>query len=513
MNQGEYFKEISGDLTNGGKKGDVAYGTLTSVHESDLEFGLIYTGSDDGFVQVTRDNGENWTNVTPKGLAETLINAIEVSPHDPATVYVATTRYKFNDQTPALYKSTNYGKSWKNITGNLPTDEYTRVVREDTERKDLLLAGTFRGVYVSFDGGGKWSRLKLNLPVTPITDLAIKDNDLVVATMGRSFWIFDDMALLRQYDGNTTVEKLYTPETAIWSNWRGGMNSSSSTGTDSFEGVNPATGMIIYYNLPKIDKKKTLTLEIRDSNGNLVNQFSSKKDSTYVKYEGSPSIKATVPTKKGLNRFVWDMRHSMLKGLPKVYIEGSFRGHKVIPGTYELKLTYGDKVMESSAVIESNPLYEVTPQDYLAYHEFMTAGEKTYNEMTQMTINMFELQGKLKEVIGQLKGTERAELLKEAKSLQSEMKAWDSIMVQRLSKAYDDVENFENGFTAHYITAINQMDGSIVKITEGARKKVSELNAQWDVYKKSGKDILEIKVPALNKSLFDSGIGVLYSKK
>jgi hypothetical protein len=489
------------------------YGTLSYVVESPHEAGVIYTGSDDGKVYVTRDNGENWANVTPKDLPETLVNAIEVSPHDPGTVYIATTRYKFNDQKPSLWKSTNYGKSWKNITGNLPADEYTRVVREDPERKDLLVAGTFRGIYVSFDGGGTWSTMKLNLPVTPITDLVIKDGDLVVATMGRSFWIFDDMSLLRQYDAKPGQAKLYAPEKAILANWWGGMNSNSATGEGTLEGVNPATGMVIYYNLPKWDKKDTLVLEIRDASGTLVNRFTSKNDSTYVKYEGSPSKKDVLTVKEGLNRFVWDMRHEMLPGAPKVYIEGSFNGHKAIPGSYNLKLTYGGTVLETPAVIGNNPLYDISQKEYEDYHEFMSKAESTYREMTVMTNRLYEIQARLKEVIGQLNDPAQEALRTEASGLLRELKAFDASMVQRLSKAYDDVENFENGFTAHYLTVINQVDSQIPKVTEGARKRMAELNGEWEGHRKKGKELMESKVPAMNKALFDSGYGALYAKK
>ncbi len=489
------------------------YGTLSYVAESPHEAGVIYTGSDDGRVYITRDNGKNWTNITPKGLPETLVNAIEVSPHDPATVYIATTRYKFNDQKPSLWKSTNYGKSWKNITGNLPADEYTRVVREDTERKDLLVAGTFRGVYVSFDGGGTWSSMRLNLPVTPITDLVIKEGDLVVATMGRSFWIFDDMSLLRQYQSDSKQAKLYKPEKAILANWSGGMNSNSATGKGDFEGVNPATGMVIYYNLPKLEKKEEVVLEIRNAKGDLVNRFSSKKDSTYVKYEGAPSEKDALTANEGMNRFVWDMRHDMLPGVPKVYIEGSFDGHKAIPGTYSLKLTYRDATLETEALIENNPLYEISQEEYVAYEEFMSQAEKSYREMTTMTNRLYEIRNRLKEVAGQLNDPANASLKSDAASLLKELKAFDDSMVQRLSQAYDDVENFENGFTAHYLTVINQSDSSIPKITEGARKKIAELNSQWEAHRKKGKELMDKKVPEMNKALYDSGFGALYAKK
>ena len=487
------------------------YGTLSYVIESPHEAGVIYTGSDDGKVFITRDNGENWNDVTPKGIGETLVNAIDISPHEPGTVYIATTRYKFNDQTPSLWKSTNYGKSWKNITGNLPADEYTRVVREDTERKDMLFAGTFRGVYVSFNGGGTWSALRSNLPVTPITDLTVKDSDLVVATMGRSFWIYDDLGLLRQWDNKPNEAKLFSPEPAILANWWGGMNSNSATGKGDFKGVNPATGMVIYYNLPEVKKGSVLTLEIRDAQGKLVNSYSSKKDSTYVKYEGAPSKKDVLTGKIGLNRFVWNMRHDMLLGAPEVYIEGSFSGHKAIPGTYSLKLSYGDKVLETTAEIKNNPLYEISQEEYMAYDEFMSKAEKSYNEMTQMTNQLYEIQQKLAKVVGQLNASEQAGLKSDAQTLLKELKAFDATMVQRLSKAYDDVENFENGFTAHYLTAINQTDSSIPKVTNGARSKMKELNATWAGHKKTGEELMNNKIPAMNKKLFDSGFGALFA--
>jgi photosystem II stability/assembly factor-like uncharacterized protein len=525
--EGITWEEISPDLTynddskqgKGGAPytneavGAENYGTLSYVIESPHEAGVIYTGSDDGKVFITKDNGENWKDVTPKAIGETLVNAIDISPHDPGTVYIATTRYKFNDQTPSLWKSTNYGKSWKNITGNLPADEYTRVVREDTERKDLLFAGTFRGVYVSFNGGGTWSALKSNLPVTPITDLTVKDSDLVVATMGRSFWIYDDLGLLRQWDSKPNEAKLFSPEPAILANWWDGMNSNSSTGMGDFKGVNPATGMVIYYNLPEVKKGSVLTLEIRDAQGKLVNSYSSKKDSTYVKYEGAPSKKDVLPAKKGLNRFVWNMRHDMLLGAPEVYIEGSFRGHKAIPGTYSLKLSSGDKVLETTAEIKNNPMYEISQEEFMAYDEFMGKAEKSYNEMTRMTNQLHEIQQKLTKVVGQLNAPGQAELKSDAQTLLKELKTFDAAMVQRLSKAYDDVENFENGFTAHYLTAINQTDSSIPKVTNGARNKMKELNATWAGHKKTGEELLNNKIPAMNKKLFDSGFGALFATK
>ncbi len=486
------------------------YGTISYMVESPHEMGVFYTGSDDGLVYRTKDNGVNWENVTPKGLEETLINSIEVSPHDPATVYIATTRYKFNYFTPALYKSTNYGQSWKLISKTLPKEAYTKVVREDTARKDLLFAGTVEGVYASWDGGLHWKSLQLNLPKTPITDLKVAHNDLVVATQGRSFWILDDLEFLRQTEGQAAKNtKLYTPTAAFWAHWYSSMNSNSPSGQDSFEGVNPATGMVLYYELNDTSKEQPIHLQILDAEGRLVNEFHSDKDPNYKSYEGAPSPPKTLMNEKGLNRFVWNLRHRSLPGAPEVYIEGSYSGHKAIPGRYTIRLKQGELILETKAEIIPNPEISLSKEDYQVYHEFMSGGEAAYTEMTMLTNRMYSTQQRLKQLLKKLDQDGLKKLHKQGKNLLKAMSDWDAKMVQRLSKAYDDVENYENGFTAHYITLINQVDSDIPKITVGAKSRMKELNAEWAVLKKEGQAIQSDLIPAFNQACYEQGIGVL----
>lgn len=522
--EGLSWEVISPDLTrnedkkqgNGGGPytneavGAENYGTISYMVESPHEAGVFYTGSDDGLVYRTKDNGISWENITPKGLEETLINSIEVSPHDPATVYIATTRYKFNDFTPALYKSTNYGQSWTLISKTLPKDTYTKVVREDTARKDLLFAGTVAGVYASWDGGLHWKSLQLNLPKTPITDLKVAHNDLVVATQGRSFWILDDLEFLRQTEGQAAENtKLYTPNPAFWAHWYSSMNSNSPSGQDSFEGVNPATGMVLYYELNEASKEQPIHLQILDAEGRLVNEFHSEKDSDYKSYEGAPSPSKTLMNEKGLNRFVWNLRHRSLPGAPEVYIEGSYSGHKAIPGTYTIRLKQGAVVLETKAEIIPNPEISVSKADYQAYEEFMSAGEAAYTEMTRLTNKMYSTQQRLKQLLIKLDQDGLKKLHQQGKDLLKAMSDWDAKMVQRLSKAYDDVENYVNGFTAHYITLINQVDSDIPKITVGARSRMKELNDEWAVLNKEAQAIQSDLIPAFNQACYEQGIGVL----
>ncbi len=281
---GKTWTEASPDLTRNEKAkqgkgggpytneavGAENYGTLAYILESPQEKGVIWTGSDDGLVHLTRDGGKTWKNVTPNGLQECLINAIEVSPHDPATAYIATTRYKFNDHTPGLYKTTDYGKSWTKITNGLPNNAFTRVVREDEQQKDLLFAGTELGLFISRDGGKDWSAFQLNLPIAPITDLKIHRGDLIAATSGRSFWILDDLGLVRQYQKNIKNLTVFQPENAFIANGRSELDKTDDafTGSTSKEGVNPANGIVVYYYLPEVNKDAVISLDIKDEGGN-----------------------------------------------------------------------------------------------------------------------------------------------------------------------------------------------------------------------------------------------------
>ncbi len=471
-----------GPLTNEAV-GAENYGTLSDIVESPHESGVIYTGSDDGMVYVTKDNGKTWKNITPKKLPETLINSIEVSPHDPATVYIATTRYKFNDFSPAIYKSSNYGKTWKNISSDLPMGQYTRVIREDSKRKDLLFAGTFSGVYCSFDGGSHWSKLTLNLPNTPITDLKVAHDNLIVATQGRSFWILDDLDFLREYPFQKG-DFLFVKEHSILANWYSQMNASNPSGVQAFSGVNPASGLVMYYNLSEVKEDSKLKINIYNSRNELVNSFSSSVDSTYISYEGAPGRDPRLSMQKGLNRFVWDMNHFSLPGIPKAYIEGSFSGHKAIPGKYRIELDFDGLARSQYAYIDYNPMYNMTEEDYRSFESFMQSAESTYTEMTDMVNSLYQKQLKLKE--RQSNGDNSLELT----TILNKFEEWDGKMVQRLSQAYDDVENYENGFTAFYITLINQVNSGLPRVSSGANSQKEVLDLAWEILKEEASVLL-----------------------
>jgi len=520
---GTTWEEVSPDLSKNEKEkqgkggapytneavGAENYGTISYVMESAHERGTIWVGTDDGLVQLTRNGGESWENVTPKNLTECLVNAIEVSPHDPATAYIATTRYKFNDKTPALYKTNDYGKTWTNISKGIPDGAYTRVVREDDQRKGLLLAGTETGVYISWNDGSSWQPFQLNLPTTPINDLIIKHNDVIVATSGRSFWVLDDWELVRQYNSTKGELQLFQSAEVVLSTGGSSLNSNNSDGTNPLYGVNPATGAVLYYHLPKLEEKTPLTLTIKDAKGRIVNAFTSTKDSSFKSYAGGPPSPPILSLKKGLNRFVWDLHHTIMPGVPKAYIEGSYRGHKSIPGTYTMELTYSDETLTQELVIKANPLYPSTLEDYKTYDSFMSEMEASFMDMHHKVNRIYKAKTQISKILGQLK---EEKIKSQGEKLLQKMTAWDEDMVQRKSKAYDDVENFPNKFTANYLFLINHCESSLPRINQPSRDRKEELDQQWATLKIRAVEIMETDVPVFNELLWEHGMGAIWEK-
>ncbi|BDQ12714.1 WD40/YVTN/BNR-like repeat-containing protein [Sediminibacterium sp. TEGAF015] len=519
---GKTWEEVSPDLTRNEKEKQVKpgvpftnesvgaenYGTLSYVIESPIEKGVMYTGSDDGLVYITRDGGANWKNITPAGLAECLINSIEVSPFDKATVYIATTRYKFNDHTPGLYKSTDYGKTWTNISNGIPAGSFTRVVREDDKRKDLLYAGTENGVYISYNGGKNWSSFQLNLPNTPITDLRVHQDNLIAATSGRSFWILDDLTLIRQYKAPLNNLTLYQPAPAILATGSSELdgNNPDFDGTNPTRGVNPATGIVLYYELPELKENAEVKMSIKDAAGKIIRSFSSKADPNYKRYDGAPPRDPQLSIQKGLNRFVWNLRHSTLPGVPNTYIESSFRGHKSIPGNYTITLEADGKTVTTMATILSNPTYPTTAEDYKEFETFMSGMEDNVKEMHNLVNELFSKKQQLDQII---KNLPKGDVKSKAEELLKKMKAWDEEMIQRKSTAYDDAENFLNKFTAYYMFLMNHAESDIPSINKPSKDLLQHYTAQWTELKARGEAINNVDIPALNQLLFKEGIGAI----
>jgi len=375
---GMHWAAISPDLTRNDKSkqqpsggpiniddtGTEYYDTIFAVAESPVTKDLIWAGTDDGLIHVTRDGGKNWANVTPKDLPKwSRVSLIDASPHDAGTAYVAIDRHQLDDYRPYIYKTGDYGKSWTKITKGIPETTFVRAVREDPKKRGMLYAGTETGVYVSFNDGTDWRSLQLNLPTTPIHDLVVKNDDLVLATHGRSFWILDDVSPLRQFGDEFPKQDahLYTPSPAYR------MHNVEDPPKPVLVGQNPPPGAVIYYSLKEAPKGETV-IEILDAAGNVVRKYSSNKtqdlDEPLDPEDKKPEKE--IKPEAGLNRFVWDLRYQGASRVPDYYLfeyrDGS-RGPMAMPGKYQVRFTVDGKSQTVRMELKLDPRVNVSQAD------------------------------------------------------------------------------------------------------------------------------------------------------
>jgi photosystem II stability/assembly factor-like uncharacterized protein len=381
---GMHWTAISGDLTRNDKSkqqpaggpitiddtGTEYYDTVFSIAPSPLAKGLIWVGTDDGLVQITRDEGKNWTNVTPRNLdlADwSRISLIEASPHDPGTAYVAVDRHQNDDLAPYIYKTSDYGATWSKITTGIPDRDFVRAVREDPKKKGLLYAGTERGVFVSFDDGAHWRSLQINLPITPVHDLVVKDDDLVLATHGRSFWILDDVSPLRQFadsgaNGAAAEDMhLYQPATAFR------VHIGESPARFVFTGKNPPNGAVIYYYV-KAEPKQEVKIEILDAAGTVIRDYSSKKTEPLDEPRDPDDKKPEkqIKPEAGLNRFVWDLHYEEANRVPGYFLweyNDGAKGPLALPGKYQVRLTANGKSATAPFELKIDPRVTTSQND------------------------------------------------------------------------------------------------------------------------------------------------------
>jgi len=414
-----HWQAISPDLTRNDKEkqkvsgGDITlddsgteyYDTIFALAESPLKKGLLWIGTDDGLIQLTQDEGKTWTNITPKDMPEwARVSQIDASAHDAGTAYVAVDRHQFDDLRPYIYKTSDYGKSWTKLTQGIPDTAFVRVVREDPKKRGLLYAGTETGLYVSFNDGANWRPLKLNLPTTPVHDLVIKDNDLVVATHGRAFWILDDLSPIRQYSDDIAQKDafLYTPATAYRMQAGAGGERHASKRT----GQNPPAGAVIYYFLKDAPKADTeAKIEILDASGKVIRKYSSAE---YNSLEEPLDPDDKKPEKQlkpdaGLNRFVWDLRYEEAHHVPGYYLweyGGGARGPVAVPGHYQVRLTVGSQSQTAAFDLKLDPRVQVSQADL---EEQLNLLLQTRDELSRV----YDTVNQIQDVRSQLSGLKR----------------------------------------------------------------------------------------------------------
>lgn len=481
-----------GPFTNEAAGGE-NFNTITALVESQHEEGVLYAGTDDGLLQITKNGGSSWQNITPKNIPDGIINSIDISEHDPATAYVVIMRYKSMDLASHIFKTEDYGTTWTKIIKGLDDPNgFARVVRADKKTKGLLYAGTEVGLYISTDDGANWQPLKLNLPVVPINDLVIQDNDLVAATSGRGFWILDDLSALQQASPLLDKLTLFQPKNT----YRIFGGTSKAVG----QGQNPKSGVSLDYYLPEAIDSLDLKLEILKNN-KAIRTYTSQKPEGFKTWPGGPSAPQVLPSKKGFNRFTWDFARESLPSIDKVFVLGGLNGSSVSPGTYTAKLSLENDSSEVTLNVLQNPLVNATTADFDEQQQLLLQIEDTLKAMHESVNNLRSVKAQLKTYQKLLEEKEDAkDLLETGEVLVQRIETWEENLIQSKQKTFQDVINFNNKLNAQLIRLASYIDEADPKVTTGAKTLFKDLMKDWAMYKSEHDAIISTEMKAFNEA-------------
>jgi photosystem II stability/assembly factor-like uncharacterized protein len=474
------------------------YCTIFAAAESHHDPQTIWTGSDDGLIHLTRDGGKNWTNVTPANLPEwSMINSIEVHPTEPGGLYVAATRYKLDDFRPYLYKTLDYGASWTKIDAGIPETHFTRVVRADPNRKGLLYAGTENGMYVSFDDGGSWRTFQNNLPITPITDLTIKNGDLIVATQGRSFWVIDDLSLLHVWEPGLTQRPVHLFPTRPVHRIGGGRGEASKTA-----GANLKSEMAVRFWLDEATAKNNLlSVTLTDPFGNVAHRFASKPESGESKLEA----------KAGLNTVAWNMQYPEAEKFEGMILwGGGTQGPKAAPGTYRVELQVGDQVQRSEVELLVNPTLDASVEDLQTQFQFLVQVRDKVSQIHRAIKKIRELRVQLEAFKQRFGGNESYQpLLAIAEKLLSETQAIEEALYQTKNRSSQDPLNFPirlNNRISYLASVAGHGDN---RPTVQVQALFGELTALADAELEKLQALLATQVPEFNQKFLELSVPYL----
>lgn len=558
--EGQSWQPISPDLTRADPEtlkptggpvnldaiGAETYATVFALAESPHERGVLWAGSDDGLMHITRDGGASWTEITPPELPPfTMISCIELSPFDRATAYVAATRYKHDDYKPYLFKTSDYGASWQRIDTGIPEHDFTRVIRCDPVRQGLLFAGTETGIYLSLDDGASWSRFQLNLPVSPIHDLLIKDGDLIAGTHGRSIWVLDDLTPLRELPAELGAAYLAPTRPAIryligvdWTQPEPGTNYIGSIGgafrmakdasgelqrKDLDVGTNPPRGAVIGYYLAEAPGEP-ISLRISDAAGNELRHFTSKPEpATPAEGEGEgqqepkPDDKAPkLPAKAGWNRFVWDLRiapATKIEGTDPV-AEAEVPGPRVPPGTYQLTLTVGGQSYTRALQVVKEPDITTSDADIQAQTDLAMRIHRTLDGACKAVNRMRDLRAQLDGWVKRAEGVKGGESVREAaRSLRdSVLEIEKTLVVPGLRPGWADNLN-------HGVRLLEKLKSlpAVVELgeyrpTDAAEAVYAHLAGQIEEQIGRFNALVESALPGLNARIAELGPGAVMAR-
>jgi len=558
--EGQTYKPISPDLTRhdprtlGASGGPITkdqtsveyFATVFTIAESPRTAGVIWAGSDDGLVHITRDGGKTWKNVTPAGLPEwARISMIDASNFSAGTAYLAANRYQLDDMKPYLYKTSDYGATWTPITNGIPATEFTRVLREDPERAGLLYAGTERGVWVSFDDGANWQSLRRNLPIVPIHDLAVKEGDLIAATHGRSFWILDDLSALRQMgpDIPSAAAHLFKPRKIYRAGFGGGGGSGAAGGHPT--GGNPPSGAVVYYSLAQ--PRQLVTIDFLDPQGKIIRSFTSQQDpkvaadsihADSIRTARNDSLRRAgvapdttaraeargeetppseegpvrrpppprVANKAGLNMFAWNLRYPDPSVFDNMILwAGSIAGPVVLPGTYTVRLNVNGQRYTQPLTIVRDPRSTATDGDLKEQFDFLMRIRDKTSQANDAVKTIRNLKAQLADRAKRVPADKKAAFSRVADDLSNRLSSVEGEIYQVRNQSSQDPLNYPIKLNNKIAALSGVVGGTDAKPTAQSYTVFSDLSAQLDRQLSAMRGAL-IVLPSINATLTAAGL-------
>jgi photosystem II stability/assembly factor-like uncharacterized protein len=510
--EGQHWTTISPDLTTNDKSRQKSSGgpitqdntsveyycTIFAAAESPRVRDLIWTGSDDGLVQMTRDGGKNWKNVTPPALPKwTQINSIEPDPFNDGGCYFAATSYKSGDYKPYLFYTSDFGVTWTPITKGIGEEDFTRVVRADPRRKGLLYAGTENGAYISMDNGANWQHFQLNLPIVPVTDLVIKENMLIAATQGRSFWMIDDLSAIQQWavDASKPALRLFQPGDAY--RMKGYATPNSKTA-----GENHPNGVLVHFWLKELPgEKDTISLTFYNDQGLVIRRYLNKAKEANEK----------LAIKKGGNRFVWDMRYVPAEKFDGMILWSyDLEGPRVVPGTYKVRLEMNKEKQEATFQVLADKRSQATAADFKAQLDFVQSvgGKLTAAHKAIKDIRKYrgQITG-LKENIGkEARFKPLADLIAQTDSI---MTSVEKAIYQTQNRSSQDPLNFPVRLNDKLANLMGLNVGDDFPPTSQSLEVRETLFRQTDAELAKWEQVKSVNIPGINKMVRELGVDVV----
>ena len=515
-NDGQSWETISPDLTTNDKSKQASSGgpitkdntsveyycTIFTGIESALEKDLLWIGSDDGVLSISKSAGKNWENVTPPAAGKWMMwNCIETDPFKKGTAYVVGTKYKSDDFTPYMFKTEDYGKTWQTITNGINKLHFTRALRADHKRPGLLYAGTEYGMYISYDYGTNWKKFQLNLPVVPITDMTIKDNDLIVATQGRAFWAIDDLSLIQQKSDDITNKNLHVFEVndAYRMEGSGGRRQRGGSGLHNM-GENPPSGTVFNYFLKTVNDSSKVSISIFDKQNKIIKTFSPNAKEPGDKLEFSA----------GMNQFVWDMNYPPAeKAEGMILWNGSIGTIKAAPGKYNARFRYDKDSVDVPFIIKADPNYKMTEADYDAQVRFLLEIRDKFSEVQNGIKKIRAVRTQISDFTSKLDTATNKELKIQGDSINKQLTSIEEALYQTKSKSFQDVLNFPIRINDKLAGLFGVAASGQNPPSKQARETLADLGGQADEQLAKLKKIMEVDLKAYNKLINEKQVPVI----